>query len=40
MFSYFSEYPTFLVFLGAVFGMVLTMAFMPAFIRFLKRKNL
>ena len=40
MFSYFSEYPTFLVFLGAVFGMVLTMAFMPAFIRFLKRGHI
>ena len=40
MFSYFSEYPTFLVFLGAVFGMVLSMEFMPAFIRFLKRGHI
>lgn len=40
MFSYFAAYPTFLVFLGVVIGMVLTMAFMPAFIKFLKRGHI
>ena len=40
MFAAFNAYPTFLVFLGAVFGMVLTMMLMPAFIRFLRRGHI
>ncbi|WP_165062288.1 phospho-N-acetylmuramoyl-pentapeptide-transferase [Adlercreutzia sp. ZJ154] len=40
MFSFFAAYPTFLVFLGTVFGMVLTILFMPAFIRFLRRGHI
>ena len=36
MFSLFSAYPTFMVFLAVVLAMVLTMVLMPAWIRFLK----
>ena len=36
----FAEYPTFLVFLAAFFAIVLTMAFMPAWIRFLKSSHI
>lgn len=40
MFSFFSEYPTFLVFLAVVVGIVLTMALMPPFIKLLRRSNI
>ncbi len=36
----FSQYPTFLVFLGVFVAMVLTLAFMPPFIRFLKSSQI
>ena len=36
----FAEYPTFLVFLAVFFAIVLTMAFMPAWIRFLKSSHI
>ena len=39
MFSAFSNYPTFLVFLAVVFAAALTMIVMPAFIRFLRSSN-
>ena len=40
MLSYFAKYPTFLVFLAVVLAIVLTMALMPLFIRFLKRGHI
>ena len=38
--SLFEEYPTFLVFLAVFASMVLSMVFMPAWIRFLKSSNI
>lgn len=40
MFSVFAQYPTFLVFLGVVLAIVLTIALMPAWIRFLKSSHI
>ena len=40
MFAYFAEYPTFLVFVAVVMSVVLTMVFMPAFIRFLQNRQI
>ena len=40
MFNIFSEYPTFLVFLAIVAALVLTIAFMPAWIKFLKKSHI
>jgi phospho-N-acetylmuramoyl-pentapeptide-transferase len=40
MFSYFSAYPTFIVFLAVVIAMVLTMALMPVFIKFLRARRI
>lgn len=40
MLSYFAAYPTFLVFAAVVVAMVLTMALMPAFIRFLQTRHI
>ncbi|KAB1650752.1 phospho-N-acetylmuramoyl-pentapeptide-transferase [Adlercreutzia muris] len=40
MFSLFSAYPTFMVFLAVVLAMVLTMVLMPAWIRFLKSSHI
>lgn len=40
MFSYFAEYPTFLLFLAIFLAVVLTMAIMPAFIHFLQRRHI
>ncbi len=40
MFSLFSSYPTFMVFLAVVLSMVITMVLMPAWIRFLKRAQI
>ncbi|MDO4290137.1 MAG: phospho-N-acetylmuramoyl-pentapeptide-transferase [Eggerthellaceae bacterium] len=40
MFSAFSSYPTFLVFIAIVLALVVTMALMPAWIRFLKSSHI
>jgi phospho-N-acetylmuramoyl-pentapeptide-transferase len=40
MFSLFSAYPTFMIFLAVVVSMVLTMVLMPAWIRFLKSSHI
>ncbi len=40
MFSYFAQYPTFLVFVAVVIGMVVTMMLTPAFIRFLRSSHI
>lgn len=40
MFSFFSSYPTFVVFLAIVLALVLTIALMPAWIRFLKSSHI
>lgn len=40
MFSAFSSYPTFLVFIAVVLALVVTMALMPAWIRFLKSSHI
>ena len=40
MFNFFALYPTFLVFLAIVLGLVFTIAFMPAWIRFLKSSHI
>jgi phospho-N-acetylmuramoyl-pentapeptide-transferase len=40
VFAYFAEYPTFLVFVAVVMSVVLTMVFMPAFIRFLQNRQI
>ena len=40
MFSLFSAYPTFMIFLGVAIAMVITMALMPAWIRFLKTSHI
>lgn len=40
MLSYFAAYPTFLVFAAVVVALILTMAFMPAFIRFLQTRHI
>ena len=40
MFSLFSAYPTFMIFLGVAIAMVITMVLMPAWIRFLKTSHI
>ncbi len=40
MFSLFSSYPTFMIFLAVVVSMVVTMLLMPAWIRFLKTSHI
>ena len=40
MFSVFSAYPTFLVFLAVVLAIIVTMALMPAWIRFLRKGHI
>lgn len=40
MFSVFAQYPTFLVFLAVVLGIVITIALMPVWIRFLKSSQI
>ncbi|WP_165171150.1 phospho-N-acetylmuramoyl-pentapeptide-transferase [Adlercreutzia sp. ZJ242] len=40
MFSFFAAYPTFLVFLAIVLSLVLTIALMPAWIRFLRSSHI
>lgn len=40
MLSYFASYPTFLVFVAAFVSLILTIAFMPAFIRFLQSRHI
>lgn len=40
MFSYFAQYPTFLVFVAVVIGMVVTMMLTPAFIRSLRSSHI
>ncbi len=40
MFDFFAAYPTFLVFLAVVLGMVVTMVLMPAWIRFLRSSHI
>ena len=39
MFSLFSSYPTFMIFLAVVLSMVFTMVLMPAWIRFLRDRK-
>ncbi len=40
MFAYFSQYPTFLIFVAVVIAMVVTMALTPVFIKILKRAQI
>ena len=40
MFSLFSAYPTFMIFLGVAIAMVITMVLMPAWIKFLKSSHI
>lgn len=40
MFTYFAQYPTFLVFVAVFLAAILTMALMPAFIHFLLRRHI